>query len=101
MKIAVHPDHRGEGIARELLSKIVEVLRRAGIAEVEIDAKMIGGGPVGLYGKFGFRLARTVSLDDESEDVYFHTMTLKLADREDQSSDPSCPANCPCPGTSL
>jgi len=26
MKIAVHPEHRGEGIARELLSRIVEVL---------------------------------------------------------------------------
>jgi len=54
MKIAVHPDHRGEGIARELLSKIVEVLRRAGIAEVEIDAKMIGKGPVGLCEKWAF-----------------------------------------------
>jgi ribosomal protein S18 acetylase RimI-like enzyme len=48
MKIAVRPEHRGEGIAGELLSKIVEVLRRAGIAQVEIDAKMIGRGPVGL-----------------------------------------------------
>ena len=101
MKIAVHPDHRGEGIARELLSKIVEVLRRAGIAEVEIDAKMIGRGPVGLYEKFGFRAAGTVSLDDESEDIYFHTMILKLVDRGDQSPDPSRPANCPRPGPAL
>jgi len=101
MKIAVHPDHRGEGIARELLSKIVEVLRRAGIAEVEIDAKMIGRGPVGLYEKFGFRAAGTVSLDDESEDVSFYTMTLKLADRKDQPAEPSCSATCPCHGISL
>jgi ribosomal-protein-alanine N-acetyltransferase len=100
MKVAVHPDHRGEGIARELLSTIVEVLRRAGIAEVEIDAKMIGSGPVGLYEKFGFRVAGTVSLEDESEDIYFHTMTLKLADGDDHSPDPSCSVNCPRPGTS-
>jgi ribosomal-protein-alanine N-acetyltransferase len=101
MKLAVHPDHRGEGIARELLSKIVDVLGRGGIAEVEIDAKMIGKGPVGLYEKFGFRVAGTVSLDDESEDIYFHTMTLKLADRKDQSADPSGPPTCPSPGSSL
>jgi [ribosomal protein S18]-alanine N-acetyltransferase len=101
MKIAVHPDHRGQGIAGELLGKIVEVLRRAGIAEVEIDAKMIGKGPVALYERFGFRVARTVSLDDEAEDVYFHTMILKLAERKGEPPEPSCPANCPCPGLAL
>jgi ribosomal protein S18 acetylase RimI-like enzyme len=101
MKIAVHPEHRGEGIAAELLRKIVEILRRAGIAEVEIDAKMIGRGPVGLYEKFGFRVAGTVSLDDEAEDVYFHTMTLKLVDPKDQPPEPSSPPNCPRPGLAL
>jgi ribosomal-protein-alanine N-acetyltransferase len=101
MKLAVHPDHRGAGIGGELLSRVVDVLRRAGITEVEIDAKMIGKGPVGLYEKFGFRVAGTVSLDDEAEDVYFHTMTLKLASRTDQPSEPSCPANCRCPELTL
>jgi ribosomal-protein-alanine N-acetyltransferase len=82
MKLAVHPDHRGKGIAHDLIQRIVEVLRQAGIAEVEIDAKMIGRGPVALYEQFGFRVAETVSLDDDSEDVYFHTMTLKARRRE-------------------
>lgn len=97
------PRHIGRDpcIKTHSLNRIVEVLRRAGIAEVEIDAKMIGGGPVGLCEKFGFRAAGTVSLDDESEDVYFHTMTLKLADRKDQPPEPSCSSTCPCPGTSL
>lgn len=101
MKIAVHPDHRREGIAGELLGKIVELLRRAGIAKVEIDAKMTGKGPVGLYERFGFRVAGTVSLDDEAEDVYFHIMTLKLAERQGQPPEPSCSANCHCPGFAL
>lgn len=77
----------------------MEVFKQAGIAEVEIDAKMIGKGAVGLYEKFGFRVGGTVSLDDESEDVYFHTMTLKLTDRKDQSRDHSCPTTLPCPET--
>ncbi len=91
MKLAVHPDHRGQGIGRDLMQRIVEVLRQAGISEVEIDAKMIGKGPVALYERFGFQVAETVSVDDESEDVYFHTMTLKLAEAKGRSPDPSGP----------
>lgn len=99
MKLAVHPDHRGKGIARDLMQRIVEVLRQAGISEVEIDAKMIGKGPVALYERFGFRVAETVSVDDESEDVYFHTMTLKLAEAKDRSPDPSGPVAASCSST--
>jgi|GEM_PF-2592447 len=99
MKLAVHPDHRGKGIARDLIQRIIEVLRQAGIAEVEIDAKMIGKGAVALYEKFGFRVAGTISVDDESEDVYFHTMTLKLTEGKDRSPDPSGPAALSCSNT--
>ena len=99
MKLAVHPDHRGTGIARDLIQRIVEVLRQAGILEVEIDAKMIDKGAVALYEKFGFRVAGTVAVDDESEDVYFHTMTLKLTEGKDRSPDPSGPAALSCSST--
>jgi len=85
MKLAVHPDHRGKGIAGDLIQKIVEVLRQAGISEVEINAKMIDEGPVALYERFGSRVAETVSVDDESEDAYFRTMTLRPDRANDRS----------------
>jgi hypothetical protein len=66
---------------------------------VEIDAKMIGKGPVSLYEKFGFRVAETVSVEDESEDVYFHTMTLRLAKAKDRPPDPTGPAALSCSTT--
>jgi ribosomal-protein-alanine N-acetyltransferase len=99
MKLAVHPDHRGRGIALDLIERIIEVLKQAGITEVEIDAKMIGKGPVSLYEKFGFRVAETVSVEDESEDVYFHTMTLRLAKAKDRPPDPTGPAALSCSTT--
>jgi hypothetical protein len=45
---------------------------------------MIGKGVVALYEKFAFRVGGTISVDDESEDVYFHTMASKLTEAKDR-----------------
>lgn len=77
MKIAVHPDHRGKGIATRLIEEALEKLRKMGIEEVELHVEIIKRGAIQLYEKFGFKTRKVVTVNYE-EDEAFYEMRLKL-----------------------
>lgn len=77
LKIAVHPDLRGRGIATRLLEKGIEEFRKMHIAEVELDVDIVRNGARRLYEKFGFKVVQMASIDFE-EDETFYMMKLEL-----------------------
>ena len=68
LKVAVHPEARGRGIASALVQGALQAFEDRGIKHVELDVKIISAGAVHLYEKFGFRIQRmvTVDVDDTS-----------------------------------
>ncbi|MBW1979764.1 MAG: GNAT family N-acetyltransferase [Deltaproteobacteria bacterium] len=89
MKVAVHPHHRGKGIARKMLQEALQILQHKGIKEVELDAKMLEVSVVNFYEKLGFRVKRLISPDSELEDYHFFSMCRSLTDDNNFSSDMS------------
>jgi ribosomal-protein-alanine N-acetyltransferase len=84
MRIAVHPESRGQGITKALLGRALGELQRWGVREVEIDVKTAKPEVRQLYEKAGFRLAQVLSLDGAYEDDSFYIMTLELPETGDR-----------------
>lgn len=70
MKVAVHPDHRGKGIASRLLGAILETLRELGIRQVDLDVEIVNAGAIGLYERFGFRVLMAVQANGDEDEEY-------------------------------
>lgn len=77
MKIAVHPDHRGRGIATRLIEAARDELKEKGIREVELHVDIVKRGAIRLYEKLGFKIRKVVTANYE-EDEAFYEMKLKL-----------------------
>ena len=66
--IAVHPDHRGEGIGSALLSRAIAVLTAHGADTVKLEVRRSNEGAKRLYREFDFEPLRLVPgyyADDE------------------------------------
>lgn len=65
--IAVHPEHRGDGIGSALLSRIIAVLSGQGATTVKLEVRESNDGAKRLYRQFGFEPLRRVPgyYDDE------------------------------------
>lgn len=55
LDLAVHPAHRGEGMARALVSKGLEELRQKGSRYVYLEVRVSNAEAIRLYESFGFR----------------------------------------------
>jgi ribosomal-protein-alanine N-acetyltransferase len=77
LRVAVHPDFQGRGIATQLLEESFQKLKKKGLDEVELDVDIVKGGAKRLYEKLGFRLVSTLSPDFD-EDETFYIMRKKL-----------------------
>ena len=77
MRIAVHPDYRGRGIASKLITASLEKFRQLDLKCVELDVDIVKNGAIRLYEKFGFKVMRvaTVNYDEETS---FYIMKLLL-----------------------
>ncbi len=53
--IGVHPDFRGKGIARALLAKGMEAIRKQGFRKVALEMDILNTPAMNLYKKFGFQ----------------------------------------------
>lgn len=58
--VAVHPEHRGEGVGRRLLTRALGVLEVHGAHSVKLEVRESNDAAVSLYADFGFEHFRTV-----------------------------------------
>lgn len=79
MKIAVHPDHRGKGIATKLIESTLDKLGKMKCTEVELHVEIVKTGAIKLYEKFGFKVMKVLYADYEENEAYY-MMKLKLHD---------------------
>ena len=87
LRIAVHPNHRGEGAARTLMRKCLDILVQKGIGVVELDVELISRGAIKLYEKFGFKIADVIVFpsDFPGDEETFYIMRLQLPKPEEQA----------------
>jgi [ribosomal protein S18]-alanine N-acetyltransferase len=77
LRVAVHPDYQGRGIATQLLEESLQALKKKDLDEVDLDVDVVKGGARRLYEKMGFNVVHTLSPDLE-EDESFFVMRRKL-----------------------
>ena len=87
LRFAVHPDHRGEGIGKELLRRCLDILVEREISIVELDVELIDRGAIKLYEKFGFKIANIIVFPSDTlgEEETFYIMRLELPKAEEQA----------------
>jgi ribosomal-protein-alanine N-acetyltransferase len=82
MRIAVHPDYRGRGIATILIEEAIEKIREMDIREVELDVDIVKRGAIKLYEAVGFRIDRGIpmidnnTMDDENGSFYLMKLVV-------------------------
>jgi len=77
MRIAVHPDYWGRGIASKLISAALDKFKKMGLKCVTLDVDIVKDGALKLYEKFGFKIMRVATVNYE-EDTSFLIMKLIL-----------------------
>jgi ribosomal-protein-alanine N-acetyltransferase len=87
LRIAVHPDHRGEGAASTLMRACLEIIAQKNIEVVELDVELVSRGAIRLYEKFGFKLANVLVFpsDFPGDEITFYIMRLALPKSEEQA----------------
>lgn len=88
LRIAVHPDHRGQGDAVVLIRKCLDMLVQRDIGMVELDVELISRGAIKLYEKLGFKIANIIVFpsDFTSNGETFYIMRLVLPKSEETVS---------------
>ena len=77
MRIAVHPDYWGRGIASKLISATLDKFKEMGFKCITLDVDIVKNGAIKLYEKFGFKVMRIATVNHE-EDTSFLIMKLIL-----------------------
>ena len=84
LRIAVHPDHRRKGIAKELIETMRQLLSKENVESVELEVNSANRSAVKLYEKIGFKINRTATFIGDDQDFYiFYVMKLKLREPEE------------------
>ena len=80
IRIAVHPDHRGEGAGRRLIRKCFDLLVERNIGVVELDVELVSRGAIKLYEKLGFKIENihVFPSDFPGDEETFYVMRLEL-----------------------
>ena len=81
LRIAVHPDHRGEGVAKALMRTCLDILKKRNIGVVELDVELVSRDAIRLYEKFGFKLANVLVFpsDFPGDETTIYIMRLELS----------------------
>ena len=83
MRVAVHPQARGRGVASLLMSKALAALKEKKVACVELDVEITKTNVKRLYEKFGFKTLRVVNPDVDYEEEAFYVMKLRFSNFEE------------------
>ena len=80
IRIAVHPDHRGEGVGKSLIRRCLDILVERDIGVVELDVELVSRGAIKLYEKFGFKIENVVVFPNDfpGDEETFYVMRLEL-----------------------
>ena len=84
MRVAVHPQAQGLGIASQLLSKALASLKESKVACVDLDVEIVKSNVRRLYEKFGFKVLKVVNPDVEYENDAFYIMKLSFQPPKDR-----------------
>ncbi len=87
LRIAIHPDHRGQGAAVILIRKCLDMLVQRDIGMVELDVEIISRGAIKLYEKLGFKIANIMVFpsDFPGDEETFYIMRLVLPKSEEEA----------------
>ena len=83
LRIAVHPDHRGKGIAKKLIEESFLIFSKESVESVELEVNSANRGAVNLYEKFGFKIKRIATFIADQDFHIFYVMKLKLRELEE------------------
>jgi [ribosomal protein S18]-alanine N-acetyltransferase len=78
MRVAVHPQAQGKGIASNLMARALATLQEKQVSSVELDVETSKSEVKQLYEKLGFQTLKLVSVDCEYEDEAFYIMELRF-----------------------
>jgi len=78
MRLAVHPEHRGRGIASRLIAAALEEIKSEDLNCVELDVDIVKNGAIRLYEKFGFKIMKVATVNYEDNEASFLIMKLIL-----------------------
>jgi ribosomal-protein-alanine N-acetyltransferase len=78
LRIAVHPAHRGKGVAKELLEVSLRIFLKDDIEKVELYVDSANRSAEKLYEKFGFKITKNFTFLDDQDFHIFHKMKLKV-----------------------
>lgn len=83
-QVMVHPDARGQGLARRLVAALVEDARSAGVETLTLDSRGNNHAAMALYENVGFeacgRLPDFVAVGDERWDRVLYRLDLRSGD---------------------
>lgn len=87
IRFAVHPDHRGRGIAKELLRRCLDILKERKVRIVELDVELVQRAAIKLYESFGFKIANIIVFPAETpgDEETFYIMRLELPKLEEKA----------------
>ena len=84
LRIAVHPNHRGKGIAKELLETSFRIFSEDPVEEVSLNVDSSNRAAVKLYEKLGFEIAKVNSFLGDLDFHIFYVMKLKFPKRKEK-----------------
>ena len=79
MRVAVHPQVQGRGIASQLIAKALAILKEKQVTSVELDVETSKADVKRLYEKLGFNTIKLVNVDCDYEDEAFYIMEMRLS----------------------
>ena len=80
MRIAVHPEHRRQGIASRLINAALDEIKSKNLSCVELDVDIVKNGAIKLYENFGFKTMKVATLNHDDDEASFFMMKLVLDD---------------------
>ena len=84
LRIAVHPNHRGKGIAKELLETSFRIFSEDTVEEVSLNVDSSNRAAVKLYEKLGFKIAKANTFLGDQDFNIFYVMKMKLPEKKEK-----------------
>jgi ribosomal-protein-alanine N-acetyltransferase len=83
LRIAVHPNHRGKGVAKKLIEESLLMFLKENVESVELEVNSANRSAVKLYEKFGFKIKKIATFIADQDFHIFYVMKLKLCELEE------------------